>query len=50
MNLKFCLTILNFSRSFELSKKEWDKVKPNYKTITEKSSGNFTIPSGFLNK
>jgi len=50
MNYKFVLTILNFSRSFELSSKEWGKVKPNYNTITEKSTGNFTIPSGFINK
>jgi hypothetical protein len=48
--LKFVLTILNFSRSFILSEREWEKVKPNYKTITDKSSGNFTIPSGFINK
>lgn len=50
MNYKFVLTILNFSRSFELNSKEWEKVKPNYNTITEKPHGNFTIPSGFINK
>jgi hypothetical protein len=44
------LTILNFSRSFNLSKKDWDKVEPNYSTITDPPKGTFMIPSGFINK
>lgn len=35
IDLKFCLTILNFSRSWTLSEKEWRKVDINLKTITE---------------
>jgi hypothetical protein len=48
--IKFVLTILNFSRSFNLSKKDWDKVEPNYSTITDPPKGTFMIPSGFINK
>jgi len=48
--LKFCLTILNFSRGWVLLKQDWDKVLPNYKVITDKPKGNFIIPSGVINK
>jgi hypothetical protein len=49
-NLKFVFTILNFSRSWFLSKSEWDKIEPNYNSITDLPSGKFKIPSGFINK
>lgn len=49
-NLKFVLTILNISRAFILSKSDWDKVKPNYSSITDPQKGSYVIPSGFINK
>jgi hypothetical protein len=49
-NMKFVFTILNFSRSWFLNKSEWDKIEPNYKSITDLPSGKFIIPSGFINK
>jgi len=48
--LKFSMTILNFSRGWELKSKDWNKVKPNYKVITDPPKGNFILPSGFINK
>jgi len=49
-NLKFVLTILNFSRSWILSKDDWSKVEPNYSSITDLPKGKFIIPGGFINK
>jgi len=49
-NLRFVLTILNFSRSWTLKGKEWESVKPNYKVIIDPPKGNYMIPSGFINK
>jgi len=49
-NLKFVFTILNFSRSWILSNSEWNKIEPNYNSITDLPNGNFKIPSGFINK
>ncbi|QPK91778.1 RdRP [Fusarium verticillioides mitovirus 1] len=49
-SLKFLFTILNFTRSWDLSKKEWDKIKPDYNSITDKSKMSITIPSGIINK
>lgn len=48
-SLKFVLTILNFTRGWELNKKEWNKVEPNYETITKPSECKITIPSGVIN-
>nr|QDH86886.1 MAG: RNA-dependent RNA polymerase [Mitovirus sp.] len=48
-NLKFVLTILNFSRSFTLKKDEWNKVEPNFSSITDPPKGNYIIPGGFIN-
>jgi hypothetical protein len=47
---KFLFTILNFTRSWDLSKKEWDKIKPDYKSITDPPKMNLIIPSGIINK
>jgi hypothetical protein len=47
-NLKFVLTILNFSRSWELSESEWTKVKPNYHTITDPPKGELSIDDKYL--
>jgi len=47
--IKFCLTILNFSRSFQLGK-EWKKVKPDYSSITNPSEMKIVIPSGYIKK
>lgn len=49
-NLKFVLTILNFSRSWTLTSSEWDKVKPNYASITDPPKKVYVIPGGFINK
>jgi len=49
-NLKFVLTILNFSRSFVLSSTEWSKVEPNFSSITDPPKGKHIIPGGFINK
>ena len=49
-NLKFVLTILNFSRSFTLSKSEWSKVEPNFNSITDPPKSEYIIPGGFINK
>jgi hypothetical protein len=48
--IKFVLTILNFSRSWILSKQEWDKVEPNFSSITDLPKGKYIIPGGFINK
>jgi len=50
VDLKFVLTILNFSRSWILSKDEWSKVEPNFSSITDPPKGEYTIPGGFINK
>lgn len=49
-NLKFVLTILNFSRSWKLNFNEWTKVKPNYSSIIDPPKGSYIIPGGFINK
>jgi len=49
-DLKFVLTILNFSRSWILNKNEWSKVKPDYHSIIDPPKGRYTIPGGFINK
>jgi hypothetical protein len=48
--IKFVLTILNFSRSWILSKQEWDKVEPNFASITDLPKSKYVIPGGFINK
>lgn len=50
LKLKFVLTILNFSRSWTLSNKEWGTVEPNYSSIVDPPKGKYIIPSGFINK
>lgn len=45
---KFVLTILNFSRSWELSNSEWNKVKPDYSSIVEPSKGTLHIEERYL--
>nr|QHD64818.1 RdRp [Erysiphe necator associated mitovirus 7] len=47
--LKFVMTILNFTRGWELSSSEWAKVKPNYEVVTSPSTCKHTIPSGVIN-
>nr|WLK77423.1 RNA-dependent RNA polymerase [Suillus luteus mitovirus 6] len=47
---KVLLTILNFTRSWKLTKNEWDKIEPDYSSITDKPKGNYIIPSGFINQ
>jgi len=49
-DLKFVLTILNFSRSWVLNNSDWSKVIPNYSSITDFPKGKYTIPGGFINK
>jgi len=49
-DLKFVLTILNFSRSWILTNSEWSKVIPNYLSITDPPKGKYIIPGGFINK
>jgi len=48
--LKLVMTVLNFSRSFTLSEKEWEKVEPNYASITDPPKGRYIIPGGIINK
>jgi hypothetical protein len=47
---KFLLSLLTFSRAFQLSDKEWKKVTPDYNSIVDFPKGNFCIPSGVINK
>nr|BCP96874.1 RNA dependent RNA polymerase [Fusarium sambucinum mitovirus 3] len=47
---KLLLSLLTFSRAFQLSEKEWKKVKPDYNSIVDKPKGNLCIPSGVINK
>jgi hypothetical protein len=49
-SLKYLFTILNFTRSWDLTDKEWKKIKPDYKSITDNSKMNYIIPSGYINK
>jgi hypothetical protein len=49
-SLKYLFTILNFTRSWDLTDKEWRKIKPDYKSITDNSSMSHIIPSGYINK
>jgi hypothetical protein len=48
--LKFVLTILNFSRSWFLSKSDWLKIEPNFSSITDLPKGKHIIPGGYINK
>jgi len=49
-SLKYLFTILNFTRSWDLTNKEWSKIKPDYDSITNESKMNHIIPSGVINK
>jgi hypothetical protein len=49
-SLKYLLTLLNFTRSWDLTSKEWSKVKPDYNSITDSSKMKLIIPSGVINK
>jgi hypothetical protein len=49
-SLKYLLTLLNFTRSWDLSSKDWSKVKPDYDSITSPSQMKIIIPSGVINK
>lgn len=49
-SLKYLFTILNFTRSWDLTNNEWKKIKPDYKSITDDSKMNHIIPSGYINK
>lgn len=46
--IKFVLTILNFSRSWELTLSEWDKVDPKFSNIIEPQKRNFIIRDKYL--
>lgn len=45
---KFVLTILNFSRSWDLSDSEWKKVKPNFNSITCPQKSSINIDDKYL--
>jgi len=49
-SLKYLFTILNFTRSWDLTGKEWSKIKPDYDSITNESKMTHIIPSGVINK
>jgi len=49
-SLKYLFTILNFTRSWDLNSNEWNKIKPDYKSITDSSKMKLTIPSGVINQ
>jgi len=49
-SLKYLFTILNFTRSWDLNSNEWNKIKPDYKSITDPSKMNLIIPSGVINQ
>lgn len=49
-NPRLLLTILLVTRAFTLSNKEWDKIQPNFNSITDESSCKITIPAGVINK
>jgi hypothetical protein len=48
VNLKIVLTILNFSRSWELSDSEWNRVKPDFKSISSPQKRDFYIFESYL--
>lgn len=49
-SLKYLFTILNFTRSWDLTNKEWSRIKPDYDSITNGSKMTHIIPSGVINK
>lgn len=49
-SLKYLFTIINFTRSWDLTGKEWSKIKPDYDSITNTSKMKHIIPSGVINK
>nr|UPW42136.1 MAG: putative RNA dependent RNA polymerase [Henan mito-like virus 28] len=49
-SLKYLFTILNFTRSWDLTNKQWENIKPDYKSITDPSKMNHIIPSGIINQ
>jgi len=49
-SLKYLFTILNFTRSWDLTNKEWSRIKPDYDSITNESKMTHIIPSGVINK
>lgn len=49
-SLKYLFTILNFTRSWDLTEKEWSRIKPDYDSITNESKMTHIIPSGVINK
>jgi len=49
-SLKYLLTILNFTRSWDLSSNDWKKIKPDYNSITDSSKMKLIIPSGVINQ
>lgn len=48
--LKYLMTLLNFTRSWDLSQKDWNKIKPDYESIVGDSKMSLIIPSGVINK
>lgn len=49
-SLKYLFTILNFTRSWDLNSNEWNKIQPDYKSITDPPKGGHIIPSGVINQ
>lgn len=49
-SLKYLFTILNFTRSWDLNSNEWNKIKPDYKSITDPPKMDLIIPSGVINQ
>jgi len=49
-SLKYLFTVINFTRSWDLTNKEWSKIKPDYDSITNASKMKHIIPSGIINK
>jgi len=49
-SLKYLFTILNFTRSWDLNSNEWNKIKPDYKSITDPPKMGLIIPSGIINQ
>lgn len=46
--IKLVLTILNFSRSWELTNSEWERVDPKFSNITDPQKRNFVIRDKYL--